>query len=661
MVRLSSKEKERLFATFPEQNPNPVFCVAIDGAILYSNNACKEICINVYSELDAPLMEAIITVIKGKGVKNNLEFTIGEKIYAFTVVPISETNVAFVYGSDISKHREAQANLKQLTKIIDESINIVFITDYDGLIEYVNTTFEKITGFKKEECIGANPRFLASGDRTLAEYKIFWDEIKLGKTWRGIFKNKTKDGKFYWANGFVSPIRDENGIITNFLAIQEDITNKIVTEERLNYLSNYDETTGLINRATFIELLDRYLASCNGKSAAMLLINIDGFKLINDSFGSNAGDDFLKSFAEFLTTKVNEIDIVFGSKEKSIVGRLGGDDFAVLLPSRYEKESICAAESIRKAVEGHRFLNGSLRTTASIGITLYPNHGKTSRELFAQCNDAIIHAKELGQNRYFIYSKGDTYLDQVYSTIKEKGRILTALEEDRILPWFQPILNLRSGEINHYEALARLLENDGTVVPPNHFIPTAERYGLISSIDRIITKKSLDMQSKLKEKGRKISFSMNLSAKHLADEHMLDFLQETISKTKADYNSVVFELTETAAIQNMSRAIYFVKALKEMGCKFSLDDFGVGYTSFAQLIEMEVDFLKIDGSFVRHLPDSKRNRILVKTIAEMAQGLGIQTIAEFVDREETLQIVKEIGIDYAQGYLIGKPSPFLVD
>ncbi len=446
------------------------------------------------------------------------------------------------------------------------------------------------------------------------------------------------------------------------MAIQEDVTKKIVVEERLNYLSNYDKTTGLINRAYFVELLDTYLTTYgDGKNAAMLLINIDGFKLINDSFGSSAGDDFLKSFADFLTNKVKELDIVFGSKEKSIVSRLGGDDFAVLLPFRYEKESIDAAESIRKAVEGHRFINGSIRTTVSIGITLYPSHGKTSRELFAHSSAAIIHAKELGQNRYFIFSTDDTYLDQVHSAIEEKGRILTAIEEDRIVPWFQPILNLHSGEINHYEALARLLKRDGSIIPPNLFIPTAERYGLISSIDRIITKKSLDMQSRLKKMGKKLSFSMNLSAKHLADEDMLGFLQKTISKTKADYDCIVFEITETAAIQNMSRAIYFVKALKEMGCRFSLDDFGVGYTSFAQLIEMDVDFLKIDGSFVRRLPDSKRDRILVKTITDMAQSLGIQTIAEFVDREETLQILKELRIDYAQGYLIGKPSPFLIE
>ncbi len=196
MAQLNAKEIKQILAAFPHQNPNPVFCVAADGTVLYSNDACKEIFQNRCCEHKSPLIKAIIDVIKRKDAHGNLEVAMDEKHYTFTAVPIPKKNLAFVYGNDITEHREAQEQLKRLTKIIDESINIVFITDYDGAIEYVNTTFENITGFKKEECIGENPSILASGELTAADYKAMWDKIKSGKTWRGIFKNKKKMESF---------------------------------------------------------------------------------------------------------------------------------------------------------------------------------------------------------------------------------------------------------------------------------------------------------------------------------------------------------------------------------------------------------------------------------------------------------------------------------
>jgi EAL domain-containing protein (putative c-di-GMP-specific phosphodiesterase class I) len=281
-------------------------------------------------------------------------------------------------------------------------------------------------------------------------------------------------------------------------------------------------------------------------------------------------------------------------------------------------------------------------------------------ELLTCTNAAIAHAKEMGQNRYSVYHKDDNYLKQAQSSILEKRRIITAIEEDRIKPWFQPIMNLYTGEIHHYEALARIHALDGTVIQPGEFITTAERYGLISRIDRIITEKTMNIQSGLKRAGKNITFSMNLSGKLLGDEDMLCYLKNSIIQSGADPDYLVFEITETATINNMSKAIAFVKALKNIGCKISLDDFGVGFTSFVHLVELEVDFLKIDGSFIRHLPESDRNRVLVKTIVDMAKGIGIKTVAEFVDREETLHILRQTGVDYAQGYLIGKPSQMLI-
>lgn len=387
----------------------------------------------------------------------------------------------------------------------------------------------------------------------------------------------------------------------------------------------------------------------------VMQVNIDGFKLVNDSYGYSVGDQLLRAFADFLKEKAKELDLFYRPSRETVVGRLGGDEFALYMFDRNASEGITAAETIRQAVERHHFLNKMIRITVSIGIALYPEHGINNTELLTRCNAATVHAKEQGQNRYSLYREDTTYLGQAQSILEEKQRIIEAMGKDLFIPWFQPILHLKSGRIHHYEALARLLTADGAILPPSSFIPTAERYGLIDDIDRIITEKSIKKQAELEGRARDISISMNLSGKHLGDSRMLNYLRDMIMSSGANPSGLVFEITETAAIQNMKDAIAFVRELKGMGCKFSLDDFGVGFTSFVHLVEMEVDFLKIDGSFVRRLPESKKDRILVKTIAEMARSLNIHTIGEFVDRAEIIPILEEYRVDFAQGYHVGKP------
>lgn len=558
--------------------------------------------------------------------------------------------------------KESRDVLARLTRIIDASINIIFVTTSEGDIEYVNSTFETITGYSKNEALGQNPRMLSSGETSQEEYEVLWETIKSGESWRGVFKNKKKDGGFYWANGFISPIRDEQGEITHFMAIQEDLTEKMASQKQLQYLAEHDHITGIINRVHFVELLDTMLEKMSGNQTSCLLqVDIDGFKLVNDAFGNSEGDRLLHEMAGYLTEKIQQKDMVHAVEQSSIVGRLGGDEFGVLLPMRDQSQGLETCEAIRRAVENMVFLDGRVRVTVSIGLVLIPAHGTESAELLAKSNAATAMAKELGQNRSMLYTQGDAYLEQVQSNLEEKQRIIAALDANLFDPWFQPILHLGTGHIHHYEALARLVEPDGTVFSPATFIPTAERFGLIANIDRMISEKTMRFQARLGKQGHQLSFSLNISGKNLGDPTILSRIKKNISETGANPEYIVFELTETAAIRNMEDAVNFVRALKAMGCKFSLDDFGVGFTSFIHLVEMEVDFLKIDGSFISGLSENPKNRILVKTIQDMAQGLGIQTIAEFVDSDETVQILKAIGVNYAQGYHVGKPSPYLLD
>lgn len=563
-----------------------------------------------------------------------------------------------------TEQRDTEAELTKLSAAIEHSVNVIFITSIKGTIEYVNPMFEKVTGWSKEEAIGRNPRILSSGETTKADYQGLWDTISAGKTWRGVFKNKKKNGEFYWGNGVITPIKNEKGEITNFLAVQEDITEKKESEERARYLANYDDMTGLTNRARFMEMLSEwfyYQTSSEGVTGVLLLMDIDGFKFINDTYGHGVGDDLLRRIAVMLKNGIKDIVIpdIKGQKEVYL-GRLGGDEFAVFLPYLNAREGLEVAEKLRKMVEEISLLEGTVHATVSTGLAVYPEHGMTTKELFTKVDAAKNRAKDNGRNRSHLYSPEDRDLENIHLRLKEKEQILKAMKDDRFLPWFQPILNLRDNKIHHYEALARMRGEDGKILFPNEFIDTAERFGLIGDIDRIITEKTMRLQADMGRQGRYLSFGMNLSAKVLGDEELLSFLQSKIIETGADPHHLVFEITETAAVHDLERAIKFINALKSMGCWFSLDDFGVGFTSFVYLREMKVDYIKIDGSFVKKLPESTNDRLFVQAITDVARGMGVKTIAEFVENEEILKVLKELGVDYAQGYYIGKPGPELL-
>jgi len=564
---------------------------------------------------------------------------------------------------DVTERKRAEEEIRRLFTAIDQSINVVFITDVKGHIEYVNSMLEHITGYTKEDVIGRNPSIFASGETTHAEYEDLWNTILAGKMWRGIFKNKKKDGQYYWGNGLITPIRNEKGQITHFLAVQEDITEKMQTEEKVKYLASHDELTGILNRTCFMERLNEWLSHNKDyiQTGVLLLIDIDGFRLINDTYGHSTGDNVLRHVAVFLTTTLFEIDKHYIGKyvRESILGRLGGDEFAIFLPDRDEKEGMETAEEIRKRLEKSRFVEVPGHVTTSIGVAIYPRDGSTAKELITRADASIYHAKELGHNRIHLYNTEDLVLEKIRSRMEWKGRIQKAIDEDRFVPWFQPVLVLKNNQVHHYEALARMRDTNGEVILPWSFVDTAETFGLITAIDRIIINKTLKTQSNLCKQGKVLSFSMNLSGKDLGDKEFLKFLKSAIIETGADPRFLIFEITETAAIRDLDRAIKFIRELKAIGCSFALDDFGVGFTSFKYLREMEVDYIKIDGVFIRMLHETTNDHIFVKAIADVARGMGIKTIAEFVENNEIIKILKEYGVDYGQGYFIGKPSPLV--
>ncbi|WP_177418410.1 bifunctional diguanylate cyclase/phosphodiesterase [endosymbiont of Lamellibrachia barhami] len=434
-----------------------------------------------------------------------------------------------------------------------------------------------------------------------------------------------------------------------------DITERQQAEENLAWLADHDPMTELFNRRRFHIEFEAMLQAAKryGHTSALLYFDLDQFKDINDTSGHQAGDALLRVVAERLRAVTRESDLL---------ARLGGDEFALALRETSKEEAIGVAQKIQEElsrvempVRGNRH-----KISASIGIVLYPLHGITVHDLMANADLAMYQAKDAGRDSWHLFSADENIREQIETKLQIKEQIEQALLQDSFVLHFQPIQQISDGRISHYEVLVRMQEQDGSLIPPGLFIPIAETTGLIHKIDRLILKKAIKRLEQLQQSHRNITFSVNLSGMVVDDPRLLPYLKKQLAKHQVDPGSLVFEVTETAAVSSITAAKQLMEQIKALGCRFALDDFGVGFSSFFYLKQLPVDYVKIDGSFIQQLASNKEDQIFVKALSEVAKGFGKQTIAEFVEDEATLQLLAELGIDYAQGFHIGKPLPELL-
>jgi diguanylate cyclase (GGDEF)-like protein/PAS domain S-box-containing protein len=555
---------------------------------------------------------------------------------------------------DVTERKQAEAERRMLSTAIEQSINVVYITDAEGDIEYVNPMFERLTGYTSKEAIGQTLRLLVSGEVAGHTWQGLWDTVRAGRTWRGTLRNRRKDGNPFWTSGIFTPIMDADGGVESVISIQEDITERLMAEERVKYLSDHDSVTGLLNRDRFVESMERALVEMGDDMSALLVVDLDGFKFINDRYGHRKGDEFLVAVSD----RIREVlmsDENFGG---GTMGRIGEDEFGLYMQPCSEVQALDMAERLRRSLELLRV--DTMHLTACVGVVVSPDHGTRSIELMARADAAVYRAKELGRNRVYFYSPDDRFIEMIETAQHQKERLSVAIDEERIVAWYQPILDIRRDAVHHYEALARIRNKDGTILPPSEFIPVAERSGLIGSIDRAVMRMTCKQQARMMAEGRHMHFAMNISGKSLGSEEMLDDIKRIIDETGATPSYLIFEITETEAIGDMEKAVRFISSLRNLGCSFALDDFGVGFTSFVYLRELGLDYIKIDGSFIRYLHKRPEDQKLVRAMVEMAHSLGIRTIGEFVEEAPTLKLLEEMGVDFAQGYLIGKPSTDLL-
>ncbi|MBI2472917.1 MAG: EAL domain-containing protein [Planctomycetes bacterium] len=555
-------------------------------------------------------------------------------------------------GSQIGqfiKRKEAEHHIVKLSQAIKQSPSTVVITNAKGNIEYVNPKFTQLTGYMPEEVIGKNPRILKSGEILQEEYKRLWAVITSGGEWRGELRNRKKNGECYWEHAVISSIKNSEGAITHFLAVKEDITERKRLQSHLEYMANHDPLTNLFNRRQFQEKLEDWIAQAERYdcSGALLFLDLDNFKYINDTLGHQTGDDLLINFAYLLRTRVRETDVL---------ARLGGDEFAIILPYTDADRARSFAMQILKLVKGNLPVgNGKLHTiTVSIGIVLFPKHGNDAERLLTYADMAMYTAKEKGRDGFCFYSPDNKI--QFKSRLDWQKRIQDALQNNRFVLHLQPILNIQHNKIFGYEVLLRMIDENDTLIFPPEFLNIAECFGLIYEIDRWVVRRAIRLVAEQRFDKRGLFLEVNLSGRAFNDPELLPLIKQEFEETGINPETLIFEITETAAIENMADAQRFITTLKSIGCRFGLDDFGIGFSSFSYLKHLSVDYLKIDGSFIRELNHNQTDQHLVKAMVTVARGLGKQTVAEFVECEETVQLLSKYGIDYAQGYHIGKPS-----
>jgi diguanylate cyclase (GGDEF)-like protein len=422
------------------------------------------------------------------------------------------------------------------------------------------------------------------------------------------------------------------------------------TEAELRYLADHDSLTGLLNRRRFRAELDQYVSftARYGGQGAVMIIDIDGLKQVNDKLGHQVGDSLIRRISGSLRERVRTTDIV---------ARLSGDEFAVLMPQSDTAGAMQLGEDLRAAVaEGSPSASEQGTSTISIGITMFGGtHDAGAETVLVAADQAMYRAKEEGRNRVALFEDPEVSEIRAQRSQTTTARIRDALTQNRLSLATQPIRSLASGGIERYELLLRMTGESGELLPAAAFIEVAERSGMVQELDRWVVARALELLAERERAGEPVCLHVNLSGASLTDISVLEFIERRLDEGDADPRRCTFEITKSAQVEDYETAAGFADRLTEFGCEVAIDDYGAGFSPFHYLKQIPFDLIKIDGSFIRDMPRNDADQLTVKAIVEIARGLGKTTIAEFVQDDETTQMLREYGVDMAQGYHLGRP------
>jgi diguanylate cyclase (GGDEF)-like protein/PAS domain S-box-containing protein len=556
-------------------------------------------------------------------------------------------------------YEDALFKEKESAQITLQSIGDgVITTDGHLTVEYLNPVAEELTGWRFEEAQGRNIDEIFRGFHEETCEPLENPLSVAIRRARAITSGRPtllikRDGNEMYIESTASPIRDGSGAVSGGVLVFHDVSESRELNRKLSYHASHDILTGLVNRREFEQRLERALRSAKARETAYALchIDVDQFKIINDTCGHSAGDALLGQVGALLKTKI---------RWRDTLSRLGGDEFGVLLESCALEEALRMADVLRETIRNYKFVweERTFRLGCSVGVVPITGDSEDVAAVLSAADSACQAAKEAGRNRVYSFQENDIDLMRRRREMQWAARINNALEESRFELYrmtIQPLQKTDPGA--HYELLLRMKDEAGKIVSPDNFINAAERYGLTPAIDRWVIENAFRwLVSEADERANLSLCSINLSGQSLGDDKFLPFVIDQFHRSGIDASKICFEITETAAIASFSQANRFIQALKELGCKFALDDFGTGLSSFGYLKHFPVDFLKIDGSFVKEILHDPIDREMVRSINEIGHLTGKLTIAEFAENTEIINMLRSLGVDYAQGYGIASPQ-----
>ena len=551
-----------------------------------------------------------------------------------------------------AKSENALSVEKELAEVTLNSITDSVLTiGQDGAIKSVNPAAEKLLASTSTELIGRpyhEVLNIIDESTELKKNNPIKDCLKNGGIVRFPEQSTliSKNSSATAIEASVAAMNNEAGDLLGVVVVIQDVSHARTLTRQLSYQASHDALTGLYNRRKFETHLKEVLLAVKheNRTHVFLYLDLDQFKIVNDTCGHIAGDELLQ-----------QLPVLFHNVLRSgdIVARLGGDEFGVLLENCSLEKAIVLADKLRENVKDFRFVwaDKTFEIGVSIGVVEINFENSEMAHILSSADIACYAAKDAGRNRVHVYEESDAAVSRRHGEMHWTSRITQALEEDRFCLYYQNIVNIEHDTVEHIEMLVRMIGEDGSIILPGCFIPAAERFNLMASIDRWVISHVFELMGETTTVPDVAinMVSINLSGDSLNDASLLDFIYAEQEKYKVSLARICFEITETVAISNLSQAVLFIDSLKQHGCLFSLDDFGSGLSSFAYLKSLPVNYLKIDGSFVRDISNDEIDRAMVKSIQQVAEAMNLMTVAEWVEDEETLNILKELGINCVQG------------